>query len=383
VSVALGRTRAQVTVGLLAPPWVPVPPPSYGGIEQVVATLGEGLVERGHEIIMVAAPGSHLAGAEVVTPLTALPDSMNEQSADWRHALAGADALADVDVLIDHSGPLGALVTSGLPVPSLHVVHGPLGPVPAEIYGGIARHSPNLRLVAISRAQRAMAPWLPFAAVCHNGLDIATAPFRAESDGYLAFLGRMSPEKGPADAIRIARRSGLPLLIAAKCREPEEHEYFERHVEPELGPDVLWLGELDAADKYALLAGASALVFPIAWPEPFGMVMIEAMACGTPVLATARGSVPEVVAEGLTGFVRSTPDELVETVGRIGEIDRHACRRWVARRFSADAMTAGYEGLVRTLAVGRRAGRVARPVPALASRTHASSGAAASSGGRS
>jgi glycosyltransferase involved in cell wall biosynthesis len=347
--------RERFAIGLLAPPWVAVPPPSYGGIEQVVATLGEGLVERGHEVIMVAAPGSQLAGAEVVTPLTALPESMTQQSADWRHALAGADALADVDVLIDHSGPLGALLTSGLPIPSLHVVHGPLGPVPAEIYGGIARNSPNLRLVAISRAQRAMAAWLPFAAVCYNGLDIATAPFRAESDGYLAFLGRMSPEKGPADAIRIARRSGLPLLIAAKCREPEEQEYFERHVEPELGPDVVWLGELDAADKYALLAGARALVFPIAWPEPFGMVMIEAMACGTPVLATARGSVPEVVADGLTGFVRSTPDELIDAVARIGEIDRHACRRWVARRFSADAMTAGYEGLVRTLASGRRA----------------------------
>jgi glycosyltransferase involved in cell wall biosynthesis len=190
--------------------------------------------------------------------------------------------------------------------------------------------------------------------VCHNGLALDSAPFRAQPDGYLAFLGRMSPEKGPADAIRIARRAGLPLLIGAKCREPAEHAYFAQHVAPALGPDVVWLGELNAAEKYDLLAGARALLFPIAWPEPFGMVMIEAMACGTPVLATARGSVPEVVADGVTGFVRSTPDELVEAVARIGEIDRRACRRRVAELFSAEAMTAGYERLARSELPARR-----------------------------
>jgi glycosyltransferase involved in cell wall biosynthesis len=350
-----GRPEAgpRLRIGLLAPPWVPVPPPSYGGIEQVVSTLGQGLLERGHEVVLVAPPGSSLPGAEVVSPLDSLPGLIGEPPADWRHALAGVDALGEVDVVIDHSGPLGALLTSRLPVPGLHVTHGPLDAVPTEIYEGIARHFPRLRLVAISRAQRAMAPTLPFAGVCHNGLALESAPFRARPDGYLAFLGRMSPEKGPHDAILIARRAGLPLLIGAKCREPEERAYFAKYVEPELGPDVVWLGELDAAEKYSLLGGARALIFPIAWPEPFGMVMIEAMACGTPVLATARGSVPEVVADGVTGFVRDTPDELVEAVGRIGEIDRRACRRHVAERFSADAMTAGYERLVRRELAGR------------------------------
>jgi glycosyltransferase involved in cell wall biosynthesis len=343
----LARTASirRLRIGLLAPPWVPVPPPSYGGIEQVVATLAGGLLERGHEVVLVAAPGSEVAGAELVSPLASLPGVIGEPAADWRHALSGFDALSDVDVVIDHSGPLGALLTSSFQVPGLHVTHGPLDAVPIEIYEGIARRSPRLRLVAISGAQRTMAPSLPFAGVCHNGLDLDTAPFRAQPDGYLAFLGRMSPEKGPADAIRIARRAGLPLLIGAKCREPAEHEYFARDVAPALGPDVVWLGELDAAGKYSLLAGARGLLFPIAWPEPFGMVMIEAMACGTPVLATARGSVPEVVADGLTGFVRATPDELVDAVGRIPEIDRRACRRWVAERFSADVMTGGYERL--------------------------------------
>ena len=351
----LPRSRgltSRLRIGLLAPPWVPVPPPGYGGIEQVVGTLATGLVERGHEVVLVAPPGSSLPGAELVSPLASLPGVIGEPAADWRHALAGLDALADVDVVIDHSGPLGALLISSLAVPGLHVTHGPLDAVPTEIYEGIARHFPRLRLVAISEAQRTMAPSLPFAGVCHNGLVLDQAPFRAEPDGYLAFLGRMSPEKGPADAIRIARGAGLPLLIGAKCREPTEHEYFARHVAPALGPDVVWLGELDAAGKYALLGGARALLFPIAWPEPFGMVMIEAMACGTPVLATARGSVPEVVADGVTGFVRATPDELVDTVARIREIDRGACRRWVAERFSADVMTTGYERLARAELTG-------------------------------
>jgi len=352
------RTRGaalRLRIGLLAPPWVPVPPPSYGGIEQVVAALAEGLVERGHEVVLVAAPGSSIPGIEVVSPLESVPEIIGEPVSDWRHALAGIDALGDVDVIIDHSGPLGALLTSRLPIPALHVTHGPLEPVPSEIYAGITRHSPALRLVAISKAQRAMAPTLPFAGVCYNGLPLDSTPFRAQSDGYLAFLGRMSPEKGPADAIRIARRAGLPLLIGAKCREPAEHAYFAEHVAPVLGPDVVWLGELNAAEKFDLLAGARALLFPIAWPEPFGMVMIEAMACGTPVLATARGSVPEVVADGVTGFVRATPDELIETVARIGEIDRRACRRRVADLFSAEVMTAGYERLARAeLAALRR-----------------------------
>lgn len=342
-----GSGSRRLRIGLLAPPWVPVPPPSYGGIEQVVATLAPGLAERGHEVVVAAGPGSSLPGVEIVSPLESLPQRIGEAAADWRHTLAGIDALGEVDVVIDHSGPLGALLTSRLAVPALHVVHGPLDDELPEIYAGIARHAPDLRLIAISKAQRDLAPGLPFAGVCHNGLALESASFSARPDDYLAFLGRMSPEKGPAEAIRIARRAGLPLLIGAKCREPAEHEFFAKHVAPALGPDVAYLGELDAAGKYALLAGARALLFPIAWPEPFGMVMIEAMACGTPVLATARGSVPEVVADGVTGFVRNTADELIETVSRIEEIDRRACRRRVAELFSADAMTVGYERLVR------------------------------------
>lgn len=339
--------QPRLRIGLLAPPWVPIPPPQYGGIEQVVAALADGLVERGHDVVLVAAPGSQIAGAQTISPLVTVPDVIGHAVSDWQHALAGIDELDDVDIIIDHSGPLGALLTSRLHVPGLHVTHGPLDPVPTEIYAGIARHSPGLRLIAISNAQQAMAPSLPFAGVCYNGIPLDSVPFRAKPDGYLAFLGRMSPEKGPAEAIRIAQRAGLPLLIGAKCREADEHAYFAEHVAPHIGPDVVWLGELNAAAKFELLAGARALVFPIAWPEPFGMVMIEAMACGTPVLATRHGSVPEVVADGVTGFIRPAADDLIAMVPRLDEIDRSACRRRVAELFSADAMTTGYEHLAR------------------------------------
>jgi glycosyltransferase involved in cell wall biosynthesis len=360
------RHDARLRIGLLAPPWVPVPPPSYGGIEQVVATLASGLAARGHEVVLVAAPGSHLPGVRTAIPLRRLPGMIGDAACEWRHVLAAGDALEGCDVVIDHSGPLGALLTCGTGATALHVTHGPLDASSTEIYAGIARQAPDLRLVAISAAQRASAPGLPFAGVCHNGIAVDEVPFRARDDGYLAFLGRMCPEKGPAEAIRIARAAGRRLLIGAKCREPAEHAYFEEHVAPELGPDVVWLGELDAARKYELLGGAAALLFPIDWPEPFGMVMIEAMACGTPVLATARGSVPEVVADGVTGFVRDRAEALVEAVGRIAEIDRHACRRRVAERFSGDAMTDGYLRLARGRVPARRprAARWARPAAA-------------------
>jgi glycosyltransferase involved in cell wall biosynthesis len=237
----------------------------------------------------------------------------------------------------------------------MHVVHGPLDPLPLQVYEAIAERAP-LRLVAISEAQRHSGPHLPFLAVCHNGLDPSEAPFSGEPGDYLAFLGRMAPEKGAGEAIDIARKAGLPLRIAAKCREQPEREYFARAVEPQLGDDVVWLGEIGQGEKYELLAGARALVFPIDWSEPFGMVMIEAMACGTPVVATPRGAVPEVVLDGETGFVRDSADGLVEAIGRLGEIDRERCRRHVAERFSGRAMARSYERAIERLLGGARTG---------------------------
>jgi glycosyltransferase involved in cell wall biosynthesis len=351
-------------IGLIAPPWIPTPPPAYGGIERVVAIQAAGMAAAGHDVTLVAAPGSVVPGVRVVSPLERLPAQIGMATDEWRHVLGGLDALSGVDMVFDHSGPLGALLSAQAEVPAMHVVHGSLETELLGLYEGLSARAPRLRLAAISRSQRGAAPHLPFSGVCYNAIDLEEAPFRAEPGGYLAFLGRMAPEKGVAEAITLARRAGLPLRIAAKCREPAEQAYFERAVAPHLGPDVEYLGELGRAATYEFLSRASALLFPISWREPFGMVLIEAMACGTPVLATNRGAVPEVVLDGVTGFVRDTPAELAPLVERIGEIDRAACRRHVAEHFSAEALVRGYTRLLEPTAWAAAAPMVfSAPVP--------------------
>jgi glycosyltransferase involved in cell wall biosynthesis len=331
-------------IGVIAPPWIPLPPDAYGGIEAVVALLCERLAVRGHDLTLVAAPGSRVGGVELRTPLEAVPDQIGDGGPELRHTLGALDDLVGCDVILEHAGPMAALLASAhLPAPVLHVTHGPIAGEPLEVYRALVRWAPGLRLIALSQAQWDAAPDLPFAAVCHNGIDLDTVPFGAHPGEHLAFVGRMAPEKGVAEAIEIARRAGRPLRIAAKCREPAERRCFERFLAPHIGDGVEWLGELGPREKFDLLRGAAALVFPISWPEPFGMVMIEAMACGTPVLATPYGSVREVVRDGVTGVVRPGIDDLVAAVGALDRIDREACRTHVAERFSADAMADAYE----------------------------------------
>lgn len=333
-------------MAIVAPPWIPIPPPAYGGIEQVVALQAQVLAEAGHDVTLVAAAGSRIDGVRCVAPIATVPTTIGGTVPEWLHTLGALRACDGADVIIDHSGPLGALLAASASVPVLHVTHGPFDAETTPVYDSLAALAPDVGLVAISDAQRRTAPHLPWTAVCHNAIDVTDIPFRSHPDGYLAFLGRMAPEKGAAEAIAIARACGRPIMLAAKCREPKEQAYFDRAVAPHLGPDVVWLGELGPADKFALLAGAAALVFPIDWEEPFGMVMIEAMACGTPVLATRRGAVPEVVVDGVTGYVRDSPAELAECVTRLTDLDRSACRRHVAARFDRDAMAETWSAVV-------------------------------------
>jgi glycosyltransferase involved in cell wall biosynthesis len=333
-------------IGLLAPPWIPVPPPAYGGIQRVVALQAAGLAAAGHDVTLVAAPGSAIPGVRVVSPLDALPAQIGMATDEWRHVLGGLDALANVDTVIDHSGPLGALLSAQGPVAALHVVHGSLEGELLGLYHGLVARAPQLRLVAISRSQRRAAPQLPFAGVCYNAVDVEEVPFRASSEGYLAFLGRMAPEKGAAEAIALAREAGLPLMIAANCREPAEQAYFQREVAPHLGPDVVFLGELGHDATYDFLSRAAAMLSLTSRREPFSTVLVEAMACGTPVLATNRGAVTEIVLDGVTGFVRNTTAELAAVIGHIGEIDRAACRRHVAEHFSSAALLRSYVKLL-------------------------------------
>lgn len=354
----MGVTRSgheSLRIALVAPCWFPVPPPAYGGIELVVDLLAEGLVARGHDVTLFAAPGS-TSSARVVTPLPDPPDPADLGDAWWeaRHALAAFLDEAAVDVIHDHTGAIGASLAAmrsdGPPV--VHTLHGPWTGASRGLYGLVHE---RVALVAISEAQRAANPGIRYAGVVHNGVDVSTLPFTERKDDYLVFVGRSNPEKNPAGAIEIARRAGRRLKMIVKRKEPAEQAYWRQEVQPRLGGDVEVLEDVSHATKTDVLARAAAKIFPIRWDEPFGLVMVEAMACGTPVLATPRGAATEIVHDGHTGFLRVSQRGIADAVARVGELSAKVCRDRVAERFSAEAMVERYEDLYRSVLAGRLA----------------------------
>lgn len=348
-------------IGLIAPPWTPVPPPLYGGIELVVDELARGFQDAGHEVTLFTTGDSTcpvprrwvLEEAEGMRIGMAVPE--------LRHALAAYRELGDCDVIHDHTlaGPLLAAARAGSSdpgagTPVVTTVHGPLNHELVDIYRALGR---RVAIVAISHAQHAAAPDIPVARTIHHGIDASLFPVgdgQGDQDGpFCLFLGRMAPDKGAHRAVEVARRAGMRLLMAAKMREPWEVRYFTETVEPLLGPDAVYLGEVPHQRKLELLAQATALVFPIRWNEPFGLVMLEAMACGTPVLAFPEGAAPEVVANGRTGYVCDDEEAMVEALGHIGDIDRRWCREAVEGYFSTGRMVRDHLELFSSLVAGR------------------------------
>ncbi|MGH2829564.1 MAG: glycosyltransferase family 4 protein, partial [Actinomycetota bacterium] len=210
----------------------------------------------------------------------------------------------------------------------------------------------RLHLVAISEAQRAFCPDLNYAGTVYNGIDTNLYPFRKDKEDYLLFLGRVNKEKGPEIAIEVAARAGMKLKMAVKMSEQFEQEYWREVVEPRLTGSEEILGEISVTEKAALLAGARATLFPIQWPEPFGLVMTESMACGTPVLAFPLGAAPEVILDGVTGFLPPDVDGMISAIGRLDQIDPTACRAHVESKFGADTMSAGYEQIFERILSG-------------------------------
>ena len=340
-------------IGLLAPPWLPVPPPAYGGTEAVVDRLARGIQAAGHEVVLFTTGDATCPVDRRWAFEVAQAPRMGEAVAELRHLVHAYEALASCDIVHDHTviGPAYAERLPALPVVTTN--HGPFDVELLDVYRAVAHRVP---IIAISHAQAAAAHGLPLAGVIHHGIDLERFPIGQGDGGYLLFLGRMTPDKGAEQAIAIARRAGLPLRLAAKVREPAEQRYFDERVRPLLGPGVEFVGEVGGEDKYELLAGAVALLNPIQWEEPFGLVMIEALACGTPVLATPRGAVPEIVDHGVTGFLGSE-DELVAAAARCGELDRAACRAAVAERFSTARMVEDHLDLFARILAARDAGR--------------------------
>jgi glycosyltransferase involved in cell wall biosynthesis len=322
-------------IGLIAPPWLPVPPVAYGGTETVLDVLARGLSERGHSVVLFAATDSSCP-VEIRSAGGPGPGvDIGGSPVEVHHALAAYRSLVDVDVIHDHTS-MGPLVAWG--ERRAHVVTTNHNPFSAPYGSVFATVDEVVDVVAISHHHAASAVGVKIAKVIHHGLDPRSFPVGDGSGGHLAFLGRMSPSKGPQRAIAIAKATGMPLILAGKQHSSAEQQFFEAEIRPQLSAEITYIGEVGFKDKIKLLGDAIALVNPIAWDEPFGMVMIESLACGTPVLAYARGAAPEIVSPASTGFLGNSEDDLIALSGRLDEIDRRACRAAIEGHFSVTRM---------------------------------------------
>lgn len=333
-------------IGLISTPWTPLPPPAYGGLEAVVDSLARGFAAAGHEVL-VAAPGDSTCPVPLVpNSPPADPGGTWLTEAELAHVVRAYRAMAGMDIIHDHTlaGPLYLNRPRGVPVVTTN--HGPFRPPLCDIYRAMDGQT---ALVAVSHHQASTADGLPIARVILHGIDVHAVPVGHGGGGYFCFLGRMSPRKGVREAALVARKAGVPLRIAAKIQDGIERDYFDSAVAPLLTSEVEYLGEVDTTEKYQLLGGATALLNPIQWPEPFGLVMAEALATGTPVVATPAGAAPEIVDDGVTGYLRSEIDAMATCLTQAGSLDRERCRHAALSRFSAQRMVTEHLNLYREL----------------------------------
>lgn len=339
-------------VALLAPPWLPVPPPGYGGIEQVVHLIADGLVDLGHDVWLFCAPGSSSRARVQEVLAAAQPEAIGAAVHEADH-VARAFGVLDrealqgrpFDVLHDHCGFTALAMADRIDTPVVHTLHGPFTSGTRAFY---RQHGCKATLVAISRAQRDAAPReLPAPTVVPNPLDVENWPFQAVKQDYLLWIGRVEESKGPHLAVAVAAAAGVPLLLAGPV-QPGQEEFFAQRIAPHVdGTRVRYVGEVGLAAKKELYAGARALLMPIRWEEPFGLVMVEAQACGTPVLAFPEGAAPEIVQDGVTGFLVPDEQAMAGRVRDLKEIDPATCRAETACRFRVRKVAKAYEQVYR------------------------------------
>jgi glycosyltransferase involved in cell wall biosynthesis len=313
--------------------------------------LVEELVRRGHEVTLVAAGKNRTRANFIQTYARPPTEQLGTSIPEIVHAGVANRLLSgrEFDIVHDHSFA-GPLLSRARQCPTVITAHGPVDGVLGDYYREMCTAA---SLVAISSAQRRKRPSLPWVATIHNAIPTDDYPFNETKENFALWLGRMSPEKGAHVAIDAARRAGWPLKLAGKCNELAERRYFELEVRPRLGSDIEWLGEADTECKKDLLARAACLLFPIQWPEPFGIVMVEAMACGTPVVALNEGSVPEILVDGVTGYVCNHSSELPEALDKSQKISADACRRHASTSFEATTMASRYEAVYSALIAGQ------------------------------
>jgi glycosyltransferase involved in cell wall biosynthesis len=332
----------------VAPPWIAIPPEGYGGIELIVDVLARGLQARGHDVTLFAPEGS-TSPAEVVSPLppagaSAIGDAWHEAY----HAVSAYQRADEFDLIHDHTflGPALAGMRHGRPT-IVHTLHGPWDARTSAYYELVHQ---RVHLVAISETQRRANDDVRYAAVIPNGIDLDRYPLHdGERDRYLVYIGRANRDKAPELAVELAHRAHLPLRLLVKRAEPAEQRYWNDKVLPRLGPHDEVLDEIGHDEKVELLQRARAFVFPIRWEEPFGLVMIEALACGTPVVATPRGAATDIVENGISGYLCADLSSLASRLQHVEEISPQSCRARVEQHFSADAMLDRYDQLFHAL----------------------------------
>jgi glycosyltransferase involved in cell wall biosynthesis len=338
--------RGRLRIAMLVPPWYELPPDGYGGLEQVCAGLSNSLVAQGHDVTVIGAGKRSGTTARFISTMPQTQHlRLGEGLPEMLHVARANRLIAqgDFDVVHDHTSA-GLLTAATRPSPTVATVHnspaGETGDLLASLGGQVS-------LVAISSAQRRLRPNLPWSATVHNGLmdespRLAGPPPVRPGARPVLWLARFSPDKGPDLAIHACRAAGLPLVLAGKCTEPGERRYLREVIAPMLGPDTELVLNADRRRCQALVRGARCLIMSIRWQEPFGLVMVEAMAQGVPVVALDRGAVREIVRPGVTGFVCSEPDELPDALRGATSISPLACTAHVRRHFSADLMARRY-----------------------------------------
>jgi glycosyltransferase involved in cell wall biosynthesis len=331
-----------VRVAVLSPVWFPVPPSGYGGIEWVVWLLADGLVDAGHEVTLFASGDSRSKARLDYVFAEAPSEWIGQTFPDLRHVLHCFVQQDDFDLISDHTGMLAAGLGGMLRIPVAHTVHGPVDGIAGAMYQQIGRIAPSVGLISISMNQRKVHPELNWVANCPNALEFDLYPYAPHRGDYLLFLGRMSHAKGAHRAVRTAIETGLPLKIAGKLREPLEKRYFDEYVRPHLSSTIEYLGEVSHGEKVELLQHARATLFPIKWEEPFGLVMIESLACGTPVIASRWGAVPEVLQPGSGGVIVDDWRDAARGIEEADAIDPATCRRYVEERYAPERMVHDY-----------------------------------------
>lgn len=345
-------------IALVAPPFLPVPPVRYGGTERVIATLATELTRRGHDVTLFGPGDSNVPCHVVPVVETSLwASGWRGDGVPWYERTADlvAEHAAEFDIVHSHIDGFGFAAARASATPWLTTLHGRLDIGP--IVGHLAQY-PEAGVVAISDNQRNQAPRANWLATIHHGLDLSDVPLGAGGGGYLVFVGRLAPDKGVDDAIEVARRAGKRLVIAAKATEDEETDVYDRYVAPAVEEGVAtFVGEVGGHARDRLFANALATMMMGDWPEPFGLVAIESLASGTPVIARRAGALPEIVVNGVDGFIVGSVDEAAESVSRAPALNRPQIRARTLRRFAAERMVDDYEAVYESLVDPDGAGR--------------------------